>query len=141
MRLCRRFSETSKKFFRSFLIKKASVVENQADGEVPSVQISPTERENRKNERNSKCEHFENRRHGAKMSKTNGIPNVKIEKIADRALKSQKRTEASRYNGSLPNQCPRLIAISSNEARPRAIFYSSGMSSRAFLLRSFHAFT
>ena len=56
MRLCRRFSETSKKFFRSFLIKKASVGDNQADGEVPSVQISPTERENRKNERNEKCE-------------------------------------------------------------------------------------
>ena len=55
-RFCRRFSKAVKKSFRSFLRKNSSVGENQAEGSPLAVQITPTERENRKNERNLKCE-------------------------------------------------------------------------------------
>ena len=82
-RLCRRFSEASKNLFRSFLKKIASVGENRAEGRAPAGQISPTELENRKNERKVKCEERKNRRQRAKKPKTNGKSNVKIENFAD----------------------------------------------------------
>jgi chromosomal replication initiation ATPase DnaA len=56
MWLCRRFSETSKKFFRSFLKKNASVGEFQVGSTDPKKKFSPTERKKVKNERKPKCE-------------------------------------------------------------------------------------
>jgi hypothetical protein len=75
------------------LTKNACVGENQAEGGVLSVQISPTEKKNRKNERKAKCEYEKNRRQEEKNPKTNGKRNVKIKKITDKRRKIQKRTE------------------------------------------------
>ena len=74
--------------------KNSSVGENQAEGSPLAVQITPTERENRKNERNLKCEDLKIRRQEEENAKTNGISNVKIEKITDKRKKTQKRTES-----------------------------------------------
>ena len=94
-RFCRRFFKRSKKLFRSFLKKIASVGENRAEGRIPASKISPTELENRKNELKTKCEDSKFHRQSLKIAKTNGKRNVKIQNFTDRARKSQKRTEES----------------------------------------------
>ena len=55
-RFCRWKFQEAKINFRSFLKKNASVGENRAEGRAAAGQISPTELENRKNERKLKCE-------------------------------------------------------------------------------------